>query len=56
MQNVCCKAKILCNIPLATLMVKSRQLVLPCLGIVSTFLLPVQSMGIDVPIPALIFP
>ena len=41
---------------LATLMVKTPLLYLPCLGIASTFILPLQTMGIDVPLAALTFP
>ena len=56
MQKNCVKLNNLCNIPLATFMVKIPLLDLPCLGIASTLSLPLHTMGIDVPLAALTLP
>ena len=58
MQKSCCKAKELMQHSFGYLVGQDSftLLDLPCLGIASTFILPLQTMGIDVQLAALTFP
>ena len=56
MHKGCCKAESLCNILLATFTVSAAVPDMPCLGIASTFILPLHTMRIHVPLAAYIFP
>ena len=44
------------QLPLATFTVKTPLLDFPCLGMASTFILRLHTMGIDVPLAEFTFP